>query len=47
MDHFGLTQGQMDRNGVLTQVVKAAVIRDIAEGTVPERQNITAGSPST
>ena len=32
MDHFGLTQGQMDQNGVLPQVVKAAVIRDIAEG---------------
>ena len=35
MDHFGLTRSQMDQNGVLTQVVKAAVIRDIGEGTVP------------
>ena len=40
MDHFGLTQFQMDRNGVLTQVVKAAVIRDVTEGIVPDRQNI-------
>ena len=45
MDHFGLTQSQMDRNGVLTQVVKAAVIRDIIEGIVPERQNITGRVP--
>ena len=45
MDHFGLTQSQMDRSGVLTQVVKAAVIRDIAEGIVPDRQNITGRVP--
>ena len=37
MDHFSLTQSQMNQNGVLTQVVKAAVIRDIAEGIVPDR----------
>ena len=45
MDHFGLTQSQMDQNGVLTQVVKAAVIRDIAEGIVPDRQNINGRVP--
>ncbi len=45
MEHFHLTQAQMDQNGVLTQTVKAAVIRDIAEGTVPERQNITGRVP--
>ena len=37
MDHFSLTQCQMNQNGVLTQVVKATVIRDIAEGIVPDR----------
>ena len=40
MDHFNLTQDRMNQNGVLTQVVKAAVIRDITEGIVPDRQNI-------
>ncbi len=45
IDHFGLTQNQMDQNGVLTQVVKAAVIRDIAEGIVPDRQNINGRVP--
>ena len=32
-------------DGVLTQVVKAAVIRDITEGIVPDRQNITGRVP--
>ena len=45
MDHFGLTQAQMNQNGVLTQFVKAAVIRDIAEGSVPNRQNINGRIP--
>ena len=45
MHHFNLAQGQMDRNGALTQVVKATVIRDITEGIVPERQNITGRVP--
>ena len=45
MDHFNLTQERMDQNGILTQVVKAAVIRDITEGIVPERQNIAGRVP--
>ena len=45
MDHFNLTQAQMDQNGVLTQVVKAAVIRDIAEDIVPDQQNIAGRGP--
>ena len=45
MDHFGLAQSQMNQNGVLTQVVKAAVIRDIAEGIVPDRQSIQGRVP--
>ena len=45
MDHFNLTQPQMNRNGVLTQVVKAAVIRDIAQGIVSDRQNINGRIP--
>ena len=45
MDHFNITQDQMNRNGILTQVVKAAVIRDITEGIVPNRQNIAGRVP--
>lgn len=35
----------MDQNGVLAQTVKAAVIRDIAEGIVPDRQNVLGWVP--
>ncbi len=35
----------MNQNGVLTQVVKAAVIRDIAEGIPPDRQSIQGRIP--
>ena len=45
MNNFRLTQLQLDANGVLTQVVKSAVLRDTAEGIVPNRQNITGRVP--
>ena len=41
MGYFGLTPSQADQNGVCTSVVKAAILREIAEGVVPRRQNIT------
>ena len=45
MGHFGITRERMNQSGVLTQVVKAAVIRDIAEGIVPDRQTIAGRVP--
>ena len=45
MGHFSLTREQMNRNRMLTQVIKAAVIRDITEGIVPERQTIAGRIP--
>ena len=45
LDQFGLTAQQVDRSGVHTSVVKAAVIREIAEGVVPQRQYITGRLP--
>ena len=45
IDHFKLDRHQLDRNGVLTQVVKSAVLKDIADGVVPERQTITGRVP--
>ena len=36
---------QLDRNEVLTKVVKAAVIREVAEGIVPNRQHIAGRLP--
>ena len=45
LDQFGITPEQVDGNGTLTSMVKAAVIREIAEGIVPKRQNITGRVP--
>ena len=45
LDHFGITTSQVNSAGVHTSVVKAAVIREIAEGVVPQRQNITDRIP--
>ena len=45
MDHFGLNKDRLDRNGVLTQMVKGAVLRDVAQGIVPNRQRITGRLP--
>ena len=43
--HFNLSQSQLDAHGVHTSLIKAAVIRDITEGIVPQRQNITGRVP--
>ena len=45
LDHFNITASQADDNGVLTTMVQAAVIRDISEGIVPQRQNIAGRVP--
>ena len=45
MEHFTLTPEQLNRNGVQTALVQAAVIRDITEGIIPQRQNIAGRVP--
>ena len=45
LNHFNITASQADDNGAQNSVVKSAVIRDIAEGVVPQRQNITGRVP--
>ena len=45
INHFNLTQHQLDAHGVHTSLIKAAVIRDITEGIVPQRQNIQGRVP--
>ena len=45
INHFNLRQSQLDAHGVHTSLIKAAVIRDITEGIVPQRQNITGRVP--
>ena len=38
--HFDLSAEDVDANGVRTNMVQAAVIREVAEGLVPERQSV-------
>ena len=45
ISHFNLTQQDLDGNGVQTSLVQAAVIRDVTQGIVPQRQNITGAIP--
>ncbi len=45
ISHFNLSQVQMDAHGVHTSLIKAAVLREIAEGVVPDRQNIKGAIP--
>lgn len=43
MEHAFLSQNELDRRGAFTEMVKAAVLRDVLSGTVPERFSV-AGS---
>ena len=45
LDHFGLTIRDVNMNGAHTSVVQAAIIRDVTQGIVPQRQNITSRVP--
>ena len=45
LHHFEVLPEQVDGNGVLTSMIKSAVIRDITEGIVPQRQNIQGRVP--
>ena len=40
-----LSQSQVDVHGVHTSLIKAAVLREISEGVVPDRQNIKGAIP--
>lgn len=44
-EHFSLTQDELDRNGALTKTVKAAVLRDVMSGKIPERLSIDGALP--
>ena len=45
INHFNLSQSQTDAHGVHTSLIKAAVLREIAEGVVPDRQDIKGNIP--
>ena len=45
IEHFNLSQSQLDAHGVHTSLIKAAVLRKIAEGVVPDRQQLSGHVP--
>ena len=44
-DYFSLAQHDLDRNGAQTSLVQAAVIRDVTQGIVLQRQRVTGHVP--
>ena len=45
INHFNLSQSQLDAHGVHTSLIKAAVLREIAEGVVPDPQQLSGNVP--
>jgi len=43
--HFELSQGELDKNGSYTKLVKGALLRDVLEGEVPARVSVVTGCP--
>ena len=44
-DYFSLTQQDLDRKGVQTSLVQAAVIRDVTQSIIPQRQQVSGHVP--
>lgn len=44
-DHFDLSPSELDKNGALTKTVKAAVLRDILGGVIPQRMSVEGNLP--
>lgn len=44
-DHFDLSPSDLDRNGALTKTAKAAVLRDVLGGVIPQRMSIEGNLP--
>lgn len=45
VDYFGLSHDEIDKNGVNTKLVKAAILRDVMEGKIPNRIVIKGSLP--
>ncbi len=45
LEHFSLSQTQVDNAGKYTKVVKGAILRDIFDGEIPERIKIEGNLP--
>ena len=44
-DRFSLTQWDLDRQGAYTKQVKAGLLRELMEGKIPERINVSGNLP--
>jgi len=44
-ERFALSQGDLDKNGALTRTAKAAVLRDVLDGVVPQRRSVPGSLP--
>lgn len=44
-EHFALSQSDLNGNGALTKTVKAAVLRDVLNGIVPQRMSVDGSLP--
>lgn len=44
-ERFALSQNELDRNGALTKTTKAAVLRDVLNGLIPQRMSIDGNLP--
>ncbi len=44
-ERFALSQSELDRNGALTKTAKAAVLRDVLNGVIPQRMSLDGNLP--
>ncbi|MGH8584270.1 MAG: hypothetical protein ACREWG_16160 [Gammaproteobacteria bacterium] len=44
-ERFSLSQAELDASGALTRVTKAAVLRDVLNGVIPQRMTVSDGLP--
>ena len=44
-ERFALSQTDLDKSGALTRITKAAVLRDVLNGIIPQRLSIDSGLP--
>jgi hypothetical protein len=44
-EHFDLSQSELDSSGSFTKIVKAAILKEILDGKIPEKINIEGNLP--
>jgi hypothetical protein len=44
-ERFALSQSELDKNGALTKTAKAAILRDVLNGIIPQRMSVNGNLP--